>query len=394
MSMFPKRIPWKQKPEQLPAINNGHKAFAGGYFPRSVHVALKGKMQRVFGGNSVASGGTGAAVPSFGRAGMGVGVSSGTLTDTIASFDADELGDGLSGVFVLRVDAEASYQNYLVFGTNEVTSCLRIGDGGGTNLRVQLSSGGSNNKLNSTIHQSPLGKTFIVGVSFGTGAAPTVIWKCLDDGSGGQVTNAVLTGQYWDNINTLTWGGVSGSGSTHFFSAFWASALPQGLLRSLVNNPYQLFQPQIRRISAAASAGGANSVAGSVTHQLAISATLDYIQAPSIAGSISFDVTVGGTLLHTVIKLISGTVAGNTHLVDANGVALALETGIGYEWYDKTTDTLGDPSDTGTFSTDANGEWSISLTSSLTNGQAGTLLLKKGTGTGAIKAFIEKTVGA
>jgi len=113
----------------------------------------------------------------------------------------------------------------------------------------------------------------------------------------------------------------------------------------------------------------------------------------SITASVSHTQTVGATMAYAAHRMLSGTVAGGDELVDADGVAVASELNIGYEYYAKTTNTTGNPDKTGTFSTDANGEWSIDLGDiGQSNGDWGTLILKKGTGVTALRAIIEKQI--
>lgn len=71
------------------------------------------------------------------------------------------------------------------------------------------------------------------------------------------------------------------------------------------------------------------------------------------------------------------TQAAGCELRDENGAVVANLTGIAFEWYDKTTDTEGDPDVSGTFSTNASGEAIVPLFgTSLSASQEGILILE------------------
>jgi hypothetical protein len=90
-----------------------------------------------------------------------------------------------------------------------------------------------------------------------------------------------------------------------------------------------------------------------------------------IAGSAS----VSGTAALQVKLLL--TAAEARELRDEEGVLVASLNGIRFEWYDKDTDTQGNPDVSGTFNTNASGEATIQLPgSSLVAGQYGTLVLE------------------
>lgn len=70
------------------------------------------------------------------------------------------------------------------------------------------------------------------------------------------------------------------------------------------------------------------------------------------------------------------TAAEGRELRDEDGALVSSLAGIIYEWYDKDTDTEGNPDASGTFNTDANGEATIQLPGTgLTAGQYGLLVL-------------------
>lgn len=84
--------------------------------------------------------------------------------------------------------------------------------------------------------------------------------------------------------------------------------------------------------------------------------------------------TVAGTA--SLALKLTLTAAAGQELRDEDGVLVANLANIAYEWYDKDTDTEGNPDQAGTFSTNASGEATIQLaTTSLTVGQFGTLIL-------------------
>lgn len=71
------------------------------------------------------------------------------------------------------------------------------------------------------------------------------------------------------------------------------------------------------------------------------------------------------------------TAANNRELRDENGAAVANLASIAFEWYDKDTDTEGNPAVSGTFSTNASGEATIQLPgTSLNSGDFGLLVLE------------------
>lgn len=85
--------------------------------------------------------------------------------------------------------------------------------------------------------------------------------------------------------------------------------------------------------------------------------------------------TVAGTA--SLALKLTLTAAAGRELRDENGVLVANLANIAYEWYDKDTDTEGNPNQAGTFSTNASGEATIQLTTtSLTVGQFGLLILE------------------
>ena len=111
----------------------------------------------------------------------------------------------------------------------------------------------------------------------------------------------------------------------------------------------------------AAQAAGADGTAERV---LTCSGTL--VSAPS---------SVDGTAaLQLKVEL---TAAAGRDLRDEEGAVVASLANIAYEWYDKDTDTEGNPDFSGTFSTNASGEATIQLPgTALAAGQHGLLVLE------------------
>lgn len=84
--------------------------------------------------------------------------------------------------------------------------------------------------------------------------------------------------------------------------------------------------------------------------------------------------TAGSASLQLRLLLIA---AEGRELRDEEGALVASLANIAYEWYDKDTDTNGDPDMSGTFSTDAGGEATIQLPgTALISGQFGLLVLE------------------
>lgn len=109
-------------------------------------------------------------------------------------------------------------------------------------------------------------------------------------------------------------------------------------------------------------------------------------QAVSLAGTAERVLTCSGTLLSAAssttgtatlqLKLLL-TASQGRELRDEEGAVVASLANIAFEWYDKDTDTEGNPAVSGTLSTNANGEATVQLTgSTLTAGQFGLLVLE------------------
>lgn len=106
----------------------------------------------------------------------------------------------------------------------------------------------------------------------------------------------------------------------------------------------------------------------------------------STSGTAEREITCTGTLVLGASSVagvaalqlkILLTAAQGRELRDEDGDLVASLANIAYEWYDKDTDTDGDPDATGTFSTDASGEATIQLPSTtLSSGQFGLLILE------------------
>ena len=89
-------------------------------------------------------------------------------------------------------------------------------------------------------------------------------------------------------------------------------------------------------------------------------------QAHAVVGS--------GTATSPIV--VSLTAANNRELRDETNTLIASLNGIIWEWYDNPSSTAGNPTDSGTFNTDASGEATITLTNStLTTGQFGQLII-------------------
>lgn len=85
--------------------------------------------------------------------------------------------------------------------------------------------------------------------------------------------------------------------------------------------------------------------------------------------------SVAGTATLQIRLLLTS--AEGRELRDEDGAVVANLANIAFEWYDKDTDTEGDPDVSGTFSTNASGEATIQIPgSALTAGQFGLLVLE------------------
>lgn len=85
---------------------------------------------------------------------------------------------------------------------------------------------------------------------------------------------------------------------------------------------------------------------------------------------------VNGSGTVTAVLQVLLTAANNRELRDENNALVANLLNIRWEWYDDPNSTAGDPQDSGLFSTDANGEATITISgSALSPGQFGCLVL-------------------
>lgn len=132
------------------------------------------------------------------------------------------------------------------------------------------------------------------------------------------------------------------------------------------------------------SAQSANTAGTSIRE--VVSAGVPAMQSSTTTASAEREITGTGTLAAAVsattgaggiqLKILL-TAAVGRELRDENGDLVASLSNISYEWYEKTTDTDGDPDFSGTFNTDGSGEATIQLPGSvLTSGQEGILILK------------------
>ena len=81
-----------------------------------------------------------------------------------------------------------------------------------------------------------------------------------------------------------------------------------------------------------------------------------------------------GTRIATVSLVL--TAANSRDLKDVTGSVVANLSNIAWEWYDTPGSTSGNPVDSGTFNTDANGEATITVTGTgLANGEYGQLII-------------------
>lgn len=133
-------------------------------------------------------------------------------------------------------------------------------------------------------------------------------------------------------------------------------------------------------------AGASSSAAVSASGAIGRTASGTLASAASTLSSTGERMIPGTGVLNVQASIVSGsgvlqvklllTAATSRELVNESGSPVANLTGIEYEWYDTEDDTSGNPTQSGTFDTDAGGEATIQLpNSSLTAGQVGTLLL-------------------
>lgn len=137
--------------------------------------------------------------------------------------------------------------------------------------------------------------------------------------------------------------------------------------------------------SSGTPAAQASDTSGTAERELTGSGT-PTAQAGNTGGVAERVLTCSGTLLSGAssttgvaslqLRLLL-TAAEGRELRDEEGALVASLANISYEWYDKDTDTNGDPDMSGTFNTDANGEATIQLPgTALTAGQYGLLVLE------------------
>lgn len=207
----------------------------------------------------------------------------------------------------------------------------------------------------------------------GTSSSITVPNVATDDfaidllgfGNNGADATAQETGQVAQGV----------SGETDGFSRMAASTRPDNgtLTWNVPSAGYGLIHLGARIPNAA---GGSTPVTGT-GEPSAQSATASgtgerEITASGTPAAQSATVVGAGTLLLSVLL----NAANNTELRDENGTVVSNLSNIAYEFYDDDSSTAGTPVDSGTFSTDANGEASLTLTNStLSSGQFGTLVL-------------------
>ena len=293
-----------------------------------------------------------------------------------------------------RTYATTSGQHYMFninptgggVGTNGERWTVRID--GNTGLRCEIGGAGYTTALDANNGHHTIGVK-LEGTQMGD-------HRYFVDGAfedNGANTNSVSTNAaYVVRLGSLT--GANNPIQGMVWAALWDRALTDEEMLSIEQDPYQILKPAVARVyffpgptgvsGSGTPAAQSATTAGTAEREITGDGTpaADSVTTAGIAERVLIcsgtlvpaSATTAGTATLQLKLLL--TAAENRELRDEEGALVASLANIAYEWYEKTTDTNGDPDQSGTFNTNASGEATIQLPSTgLTPGQFGLLVL-------------------